>query len=72
MNLKKLKRFKLNCNGFDLDYEMCAKFTKIKASSGEIKIKYSSRSYREGRSTKILFDGFKALFVIINERFFEK
>ena len=72
MNLKKLKRFKLNCNGFDLDYEMCAKFTKIKASSGEIKIKYSSRSYHEGRNTKIFFDGFKALFVIISERFFKK
>ncbi len=72
-----LKNFKLNCNGFDLDYELCAKFSKMKSTAGEIKINYYPRSFQEGRKTifkknNIYIDGFKGLIVMIKERFFIK
>ena len=70
-----LKDFKLKCNGFDLDYELCAKFSKIEIKVGEKKIKYSSRSFEEGRKTlfsknNIYVDGLKGLFVILKEKFY--
>ena len=70
-----LKDFKLKCNGFDLDYELCAKFSKIKIRAGEKKIKYSSRSFKEGRKTlfsknNIYVDRLKGLFVILKEKFY--
>ena len=68
MNLKILKKFNLKCNGFDLDYELAAKFVKKRYKYGEVPIKYKSRSYKEGRKTKIFIDGIKAFFVIIKER----
>ena len=69
-----LKKFHLKCDGFDLDYELCAKFTKLKVKTGEIKIKYNSRSFKEGRKSlfsknNIYIDGLKGLFVIIKEIF---
>ena len=68
MNTQKLKKFNLRCNGFDLDYEMAAKFIKNTNKYGEIKIAYNSRSYKEGRNYTIFFHGIKALFVIIKEK----
>ena len=75
MKLDLVKNFKLNCNGFDLDYELCAKFSKIEIKVGEKKIKYSSRSFEEGRKTlfsknNIYVDGLKGLFVIFKEKFY--
>jgi len=75
MRLDILKKFHLKCDGFDLDYELCAKFSKKKIKTGEVKIKYSSRTFKEGRKTlfnkdNIYIDGFKALFVILREKFF--
>ena len=70
-----LKGFNLQCNGFDLDYELCAKLSKIKIRTGEKKIKYFSRSFKEGRKTlfsknNIYVDGLKGLFVILKEKFY--
>ena len=70
-----LKDFNLKCNGFDLDYELCAKFNKIKIRAGEKSIKYSSRSFQEGRKTifsenNIYVDGLKGLYVILKEKFY--
>ena len=72
-----LKDFNLKCNGFDLDYELCAKFSKITSNVGEIEINYSSRSFAEGRKTifkknNIYIDGLKGLIVMLKEKFFIK
>ena len=68
MNTQKLKQFTLKCDGFDLDYEIAAKFIKNTNRYGEIKISYDSRTYKEGRNYTIFFHGIKALFVIIKEK----
>jgi dolichol-phosphate mannosyltransferase len=71
MDLNLLKKMKLKCNGFDLDYELASKFVKInKSKCKEISISYNSRSYAEGRKTRIFLDGFKAIFVILREKLF--
>ena len=75
MKLDLVKNFTLNCNGFDLDYELCSKFSKIKSNAGEIKINYSARSFKEGRNTifnknNVYIDGLKALFVMLKVKFF--
>lgn len=72
MNAKFLKKINLKCNGFDLDYEIASHFLKNKLSYGETFIKYNSRSYKEGRNLNIFFDGFKALFVLLRVKFYEK
>ena len=68
MKTEKLKKFVLSCNGFDLDYEIAAKFIKNTNKYGEIKISYNSRTYTEGRNYTIFFHGIKALFIIIKEK----
>ena len=75
MKLDLVKSFKLDCNGFDLDYELCSKFSKIRSNAGEIKINYSARGFKEGRNTifnknNVYIDGFKALFVMLKVKFF--
>ena len=77
MKLDSLKNFQLNCNGFDLDYELCAKLIKMKSNVGEIGIDYSARSFKEGRKSifkknNIYIDGLKAVTVILKEKFFIK
>ena len=69
MKLNLLKNMKLKCEGFDLDYELASKFVKIDSSKcSEVPITYNSRSYAEGRKTRIFLDGFKAIFVILKEK----
>ena len=60
-----------------IDYELCAKFSKIKSNAGEININYSARSFKEGRKTifnknNIYIDGLKGLIIMLKEKFFIK
>lgn len=67
MRTKALKTLKLKSTGFDLDFELSAKFSKLNWRIGEIKIDYESRTFEQGRKMKAWRNGFRALRVILRE-----
>lgn len=63
-----LKSFQLSSNGFDIDFELSAKFAKSHWKIGEVSIGYTPRTYEQGRKMKVWSNGFRALWVLIRER----
>ena len=54
--------------GFSIEIELVSKFLKYNRSVKELPIKYSGRSYKEGKKIKFI-DGFKFLFNTLKYRF---
>ena len=67
-----LQGFKLRCNGFDLDFELAAKFAKVARRRGlrvvEVPISYRPRTVSEGKKIRWT-DGIAALWTLIKYRF---
>jgi glycosyltransferase involved in cell wall biosynthesis len=63
-----LKKLKLTCSGFDLDFELTNKLCKGKYRMGEVPISYKPRSFEEGKKIRAK-DGLRALLVILRDRF---
>tara|TARA_Y100000031_G_C8126359_1_gene340682 strand:- start:26 stop:739 length:714 start_codon:yes stop_codon:yes gene_type:complete len=67
MNAKLLRSLELKCTGFDLDFELSAKFSKNSWRIGEVFIDYKPRTYGKGRKLLPWRNGFMALRVILRE-----
>ena len=67
MRTEKLKGLSLKSNGFNLDFELCAKFAKHNWRIGEASIQYQARTFKEGRKMRPLTGGFGALWTIMRE-----
>lgn len=65
-----VKKLKLHCLGFDLDFELTCKILKTGVKIVEIPIPYTPRSFKEGKKIRAV-DGFKALCIILKSRFFD-
>jgi dolichol-phosphate mannosyltransferase len=63
-----LQELKLNCVGFDLDFELTDKLLKNGYQIVEVPISYQPRSFEEGKKIRAK-DGLKALFTILRDRF---
>tara|TARA_B100000686_G_scaffold264258_1_gene278224 strand:+ start:2713 stop:3408 length:696 start_codon:yes stop_codon:yes gene_type:complete len=67
MRTEKLKKLRLKGNGFNLDFELCAKFAKGGWRIGEVPIRYKARTFEQGRKMRPLRGGIEALLVILRE-----
>jgi len=67
MRTEKLKNLRLKGNGFNLDFELCAKFAKDGWRIGEVPIRYKARTFEQGRKMRPLRGGIEALLVILRE-----
>ena len=71
---KLLHSLKLRCNGFDLDFELAAKLTKLAKSQGlqvvEVPISYQPRSAQEGKKLR-WWDGIAAGWALLKYRFMD-
>jgi glycosyltransferase involved in cell wall biosynthesis len=56
-------------DGFELDWEIVAKFVRKKYIPLEIPVTYHSRNYQEGKKVRIWRDGWRALIAILKFRF---
>ena len=63
-----LQELKLNCAGFDLDFELTDKLLKNGYQIVEVPVSYQPRSFEEGKKIRAK-DGLKALFTILRDRF---
>lgn len=63
-----LQTLKLNCTGFDLDFELTDKLLKNGYQIVETPVSYNPRSFEEGKKIRAK-DGLKALFTILRDRF---
>jgi glycosyltransferase involved in cell wall biosynthesis len=68
MRRDQLELLRLRSNGFNLDFELCAKFAKHKWRIGEVKIRYESRTFQEGRKMRPIAAGIGAIGTILRER----
>ena len=64
-----LKSIDLKENGFAIEVELIAKFLKFNKSIIEVPIRYSGRSYKDGKKIKTS-DGFIYIFKTFKYRFF--
>jgi glycosyltransferase involved in cell wall biosynthesis len=64
-----LEGIHLESDGFELDWEIVAKFIRRGFIPMEIPVSYESRSFAEGKKVKIWRDGWRALIAIIQFRF---
>lgn len=62
-----LRKLKLNCSGFDLDFELTNKLLKAGVTIQEVPVFYNPRTFAEGKKIRTV-DGLKALFVIVRDR----
>jgi len=62
-----LKKLKLSCSGFDLDFELSNKLALATKKIGEVPIAFEPRTYNEGKKIKIK-DGFQSFAVILKNR----
>lgn len=67
MRKEKLDKLNLKSNGFNLDFELCAKYSKYEWRVGEINIRYEARTFKEGRKMRPLTGGVSALCTIFWE-----
>ena len=67
MRAEKLKKLELKSNGFNLDFELCAKFAKNGWRIGEVPIRYQARTFKQGRKMRPLKGGMGALWTIVRE-----
>jgi len=56
-------------NGFELDWEIVAKFVRKGLRPIELPVAYHSRSYRDGKKVRMWRDGWRALCAILRFRF---
>jgi glycosyltransferase involved in cell wall biosynthesis len=63
------KALRLQCSGFDLDFEICTKLALGGYSYGEVAASYHPRSIAEGKKLRAVRDGIAALRVILRDRF---
>ncbi len=67
-----LQSLNLRCNGFDLDFELVAKLTKLAKRQGrevvEVPISYEPRTAREGKKLR-WWDGLAAAWALVKYRF---
>ena len=61
-----LKELKLNCEGFDLDFELTDKLLKNGYQIVETPVSYNPRSFEEGKKIRAK-DGLKALITIVRD-----
>ena len=61
-----LQELKLNCAGFDLDFELTDKLLKNGYQIVEVPISYEPRSFEEGKKIRAK-DGLKALYTILRD-----
>ena len=59
----------LQSNGFELDWEIVAKFVRKGLRPTELPVTYHSRSYKEGKKVRMWRDGWRALNAILRFRF---
>ena len=69
MPSKFIKEIRLKENGFSIEIELLSKFLRYNKSILEVPIRYSGRSYSEGKKIKTT-DGFLYLLNTIKYRFF--
>ena len=62
-----LKKLKLSCSGFDLDFELSNKLALATKKIGEVPIAFEPRTYNEGKKINIK-DGFQSFAVILKNR----
>lgn len=67
MRTKKMQKLNLSSNGFNLDFELCAKYAKHGWKIGEIRIQYQARTFKEGRKMRPLTGGMGAIWTILKE-----
>ena len=60
------QELKLNCAGFDLDFELTDKLLKNGYQIAEVPVSYQPRSFEEGKKIRAK-DGLKALFTILRD-----
>ncbi len=72
MRREKLLQLDLVSNGFNLDFELCAKFAKHHWRVAEVEISYQARTFSEGRKMRPLSAGLSALGIILNEKMSRK
>ena len=63
------KALKLQCSGFDLDFEICTKLALAKCSFSDVPITYRPRSIAQGKKLRAVRDGIAAVRVILRDRF---
>ena len=61
-----LQELRLNCAGFDLDFELTDKLLKNGYQIVEVPVSYNPRSFEEGKKIRAK-DGLKALFTILRD-----
>ena len=61
-----LRELKLNCAGFDLDFELTDKLLKNGYQIVEVPVSYNPRSFEEGKKIRAK-DGLKALYTILRD-----
>ena len=64
-----LDGLKFECNRFDFDHELVAKFARKGYSALEIPINYRSRSFKEGKKIRVFRDPFTWIWALIKFRF---
>ena len=68
---KYLKGINLKSNGFDYDWEICAKLVKRRCRFGEAPVSYRARSRAEGKKIRFWRDGRRVFIAILRYRFVE-
>lgn len=64
-----IRNINLNCNGFDLDFELVTKVARYGGKIGEVPAEYYPRTVEEGKKIRPFYDGFMSLKVILKDRF---
>ncbi|MFH1840219.1 MAG: glycosyltransferase family 2 protein [Nanoarchaeota archaeon] len=64
-----LKGIKFKSNQFQLDWEIVIKLVKKGYIPLEVPVSYNCRTFKEGKKTKLIQDGFLALWAILKYRF---
>lgn len=64
-----LKSLRLTCSGFDLDFEISNKLARATNKIAEVPIDFEPRTYEQGKKIR-LYDGLRALYIILRNRIF--
>lgn len=64
-----LRALRLDCNGFDLDFELVTRVIRLGGKVEEARADYYPRTMSEGKKIRAWADGCKALHAILRDRF---
>ena len=67
-----IRGLNLNCNSFDLDFELVTKVALSGGKISEVPAEYYPRTVEEGKKIRAFYDGFMSLKVILKDRFLSK